>query len=208
MVKSIGAVVFFLYKTKYNKERHQLLKELNKQKQSYEERISEQKQNYEKTIQDKEEQLEKELNKQKQSYEERIHEQKQNYEKTIQDKEEHLKQIKVEFENITHKILGHFTKELEKSLNCLLNPLEERVSAFEKIVQEISRTRKQLKSVEAIEVKVRQCKPQGYSRAYLSRLPDLDEPTPWTLICFLHLQPERNLKKGFSSGFLNKRKIT
>ena len=166
----LGAILCFFWPTKkqsqeqIKKERDQLLTENQNYKQEekkwieqssslkvkneqFDKELDKQKQHYEERMKERESFFTKEIENVKHLHQERIHEQKQNYEKTIQDRDEHLKQVKVEFEHIARKILqstiSQSTKESEKSLNHLLNPLKEKIVAFEKTVQESSGERKQ-----------------------------------------------------------------
>lgn len=83
---------------------------------------------YKEQIKSKEEHFQKEFENQKQYYE-----------KTLKDKEEGVANLKLVFENTAQKILQnkaeHYQKESEKSLGHILNPLKEKISTFEKMVQ-------------------------------------------------------------------------
>lgn len=91
-------------------------------------------------LQTKNEQLEQKLKEQELIYKEKQHE-KEKYFKQL------IEKTSIDFKNIANETLQskaeHYQKESEKSLNSLLNPLKEKISSFEKTVQENYGERKQ-----------------------------------------------------------------
>ena len=115
----------------------QMKQTLEREKLNYNERLQEKEEyfkkieeNYQEDIKAKDKQFRQNLEKEKQDYNERLQEKEKHYE----DREKYFQQLKIEFENISNKILQtkteSFQKESEKSLGHLLNPLKEGIKEF------------------------------------------------------------------------------